>query len=146
MLAVSERLYQDGFQNIVNVDYSATVIDQMSRRCPPESFPKMSWLRADFRSLDMLGDGEFSVVLDKGSLDALWSDGGSQWHPSEAVLSDVSAALSECLRVLKRPGGRFISISFGQPHFRLPFMERGGWKLVSQSVLGLYYIYVFETL
>ncbi len=143
-LAVSERLYQDGFERIVNVDYSAAVIEQMSRRCA-QSCPKMCWITADFRNMEVLNDDSFSVVLDKGSLDALWSDGGSQWSPSEAVLTDINATLREALRVLKRPGGRFISITFGQPHFRLPFMQREGWQLANQQTLGLYYIYTFVT-
>ena len=117
----------------------------MSQRTA-QACPKMSWITADFRSMPTLADASFSVVLDKGSLDALWSDGGSQWNPSETVLADINDSLAEVLRVLKRPGGKFISITFGQPHFRLPFMERAGWKLIGQQTLGIYYVYTFETL
>lgn len=116
----------------------------MSKRTA-QSCPKMSWITADFRDMSTFPTGSFTVVLDKGSLDALWSDGGSQWSPSEAVLADIDAALKEVLRVVVKPAGRFVSISFGQPHFRVPFMQRDGWKLVNQQVLGLYYIYTYET-
>jgi hypothetical protein len=105
----------------------------------------MSWMTADFRAMDALAEGSTTVVLDKGSLDALWSDGGSQWEPSEAVLADINATLAECFRVLQKPQGKFVSITFGQPHFRIPFLEREGWKLSKQETLGIYYIYTFET-
>ena len=138
-------MYADGFTQIVNVDYSEAVIKQMAERTS-SACPEMSWPTADFRAMNTLSDGSFSVVLDKGSLDAVWSDGGSQWSPDAAVVADIEATLGEVERVLKRPRGRFISITFGQPHFRLPLLERPRWQLTSQLQLGLYYIYTFDTL
>lgn len=136
-------MWLDGFKDIYNVDYSEKVIEMMRDRTK-DSFPSLQWATMDFRDMNSLKDGSFDVVLDKGSLDALWSDGGSQWDPSETVLADINASLKEILRVL-RSGGRFISITFGQPHFRLPHMERPGqWELISNQRLGLYYIYTFQ--
>lgn len=133
----------DGFKDIFNVDYSEKVIEMMRDRTK-ESFPTLQWATMDFRDMKDVNGNTFDLVLDKGSLDALWSDGGSQWDPSETVLSDIGASLKEVLRVL-RADGRFISITFGQPHFRLPHMERlGQWELVSNQRLGLYYIYTFQ--
>lgn len=135
----------EGFESIVNVDYSEKVIEMMAERTR-DTFPTMKWLTADFRDMRaQFSDSSFDVVLDKGSLDALWSDGGSQWDPSEQVLKDINAALDEILRLLRPQGGRFISITFGQPHFRLPHMTReSDWKLISSHKLGLYYIYIFD--
>ena len=135
----------EGFESIVNVDYSEKVIEMMADRTR-ETYPSMKWIPADFRNMRaQLSNSSFDVVLDKGSLDALWSDGGSQWDPSDQVLSDINAALDEVLRVLRPHGGKFISITFGQPHFRLPHMNREqDWKLVASDKLGLYYIYIFE--
>jgi SAM-dependent methyltransferase len=131
----------------VNVDYSPAVIAMMSARMSAELYPSVSWRCLDFRSMASgLPAASFDVVLDKGSLDAVWSDGGSQWTPSTEVLADISATIEQIVLLL-RPGGRFVSISFGQPHFRLPFMLQGHeeqWRLLEQPVrLGLYYIYVF---
>lgn len=133
----------DGFKDIFNVDYSEKVIEMMRERTK-ENFPSLQWATMDFRNMSELEGSTFDVVLDKGSLDALWSDGGSQWDPSESVLADISASLNEVVRLLK-PGGKFVSITFGQPHFRLPHMKRpDSWELISNEKLGLYYIYTFQ--
>lgn len=39
--ALSEDMYQDGYENIFNVDYSEPVIEKMQRRCG-HRFPRMS--------------------------------------------------------------------------------------------------------
>lgn len=54
-------------------------------------------------------DGEFSVVLDKGTLDALMVD------KSDKVVSDVEKMFNEINRVLKLMG-RYICISLLQEH------------------------------
>lgn len=54
-------------------------------------------------------DSSFSVVLDKGTLDALMVD------ESEAVDKDISKMFSEIGRVLK-VGGRYVCISLMQDH------------------------------
>jgi EEF1A lysine methyltransferase 4 len=57
--------------------------------------------------------------------------------------------VDEVLRVLK-PGGRFLYVSFGQPHFRLPHLERAEWANgVTTTVLGdggivQYFLYEME--
>lgn len=33
MLALGEDMYDDGYKNITNIDYSSTVIKQMEERC-----------------------------------------------------------------------------------------------------------------
>lgn len=133
----------DGFKDIFNVDYAEKVIEMMRERTK-DTFPSLKWASMDFRNMSELEGSSFDVVLDKGSLDALWSDGGSPWDPSESVLADISASLNEILRLLKS-GGKFISITFGQPHFRLPHMKRPNyWDLISNEKLGLYYIYAFQ--
>lgn len=134
---------QDGFKDIFNVDYSEKVIEMMKERTK-DTFPSLQWATMDFRDMSDLSDSSFDVILDKGSLDALWSDGGSQWDPSETVLADISASLNEVIRLLKSKG-KFISITFGQPHFRLPHMQRPEfWELISNEKVGLYYIYTFQ--
>lgn len=134
---------QDGFKNVVNVDYSEKVIEMMKERTQ-EAFPSLKWYTMDFRDMSELMESSFDIVLDKGSLDALWSDGGSQWDPSESVLSDINASLKEIIRLLK-PTGKFITITFGQPHFRLPYLNRPGeWELLATETVGLYFIYIFE--
>lgn len=54
-------------------------------------------------------DSSFSVVLDKGTLDALMVD------DSEAVNEDINQLFCEIGRVLKL-GGRYVCISLMQDH------------------------------
>jgi ubiquinone/menaquinone biosynthesis C-methylase UbiE len=69
-------------------------------------------------------------------MDALLCSTGSVWSPPEEVVRDCKCEVDEVLRVLKQ-GGVFIYISFGQPHFRKPHLERDEWKTgVQTSVIG----------
>lgn len=54
-------------------------------------------------------DGEFSVILDKGTLDAMATD------ESEDTQAKVSQMFSEIVRVL-RVGGRYVCVSLAQGH------------------------------
>ena len=55
------------------------------------------------------GDGEFTAVLDKGTLDAIMTD------ESEEVMSDVNKMFAEISRTM-RLGGRYVIISLLQKH------------------------------
>jgi len=67
------------------------------------------------------------IAVVQGTMDALLCSSGSVWSPPE---------VDEVLRVLK-PGGHFLYISFGQPHFRMPHLQRPEWIYgVKTSVLG----------
>lgn len=134
-IALSEELYAEGVENIVNIDYSEPVITAMRQRTG--HLPHMQWHTMDMRSLAFTTDS-FDVVLDKGSLDAVWTDGGSVWEPSETVRSDIRQTVGEILRVL-RPGGLFISISFGQPHFRKPLLLDERWHLSVTPIADTFY-------
>ena len=54
-------------------------------------------------------DDEFNVILDKGTLDALFTSN------EKSVVTDVRKYLSQCARVLS-PLGRFICVSLAQNH------------------------------
>ena len=54
-------------------------------------------------------DGQFSVVLDKGTLDAIMTDD----HPE--TIANVEKMFTEISRVL-RIGGRYVCISLAQEH------------------------------
>jgi 2-polyprenyl-3-methyl-5-hydroxy-6-metoxy-1,4-benzoquinol methylase len=63
---LSEVLYDAGYTNIVNIDYSAVVIEQMKAR-HAESRPKMSWLEMDVTDLKF--EDEFDAVIDKATME-----------------------------------------------------------------------------
>jgi len=74
---LSEEMYDDGFRNITNVDYSPVVIDQMQRR-HEASRPGMKWVVADVRELPFDADA-FDITLDKGTMDAMMTTKGDVW-------------------------------------------------------------------
>ena len=50
-------------------------------------------------------------------------DEGDVWDPREAVVRTVHQNCLETRRVLRNDGGRFIMISFMQPHFRTKYLK-----------------------
>ena len=102
--------------------------------------------------MDMLSmtfpPSSFTVVLDKCTMDALTTAEGSPWRPNAATRSAVAALLSSVSRVLSE-GGRFVQVSFAQPHFRLRYLQRRGyrWRVTTQRLgegVGAVYVYVMR--
>jgi EEF1A lysine methyltransferase 4 len=69
-------------------------------------------------------------------MDSLLCSTGSVSSPPEEVVESCRKEVDEVIRILK-PGERFLYISFGQPHFRIPHLERMDWEDgVKTTVLG----------
>ncbi|KAJ1393771.1 S-adenosyl-L-methionine-dependent methyltransferase [Ochromonadaceae sp. CCMP2298] len=85
----SRRLYDAGYTNIVNIDYSGVVIERM--RELNKDVPGMEWQTMDMRMLDFL-DKSFDVVIDKAAMDALVVDEGDVWDPNTEYLMGYRAA------------------------------------------------------
>lgn len=119
---------------VTSVDYAESAIEHMQR-----VEPEMTWMVMDICDMRQIGDAVFDVVIDKATFDALFSDGSSPWDPSERVREDVRRAVQEAHRVLK-PGGWLVSVSLGQPHFRLPFLRCAdlNWQSVLSMPLGTF--------
>lgn len=121
--SLSADMYDVGYKNITNIDISEVVINQMTQKNaeprPDMKFVKMDMLQMEFE------DGEFSVVLDKGTLDAVLTDN------SEAVSQKVDQMFAEIGRVL-RVGGRYICVSLAQEHIIqkvLQYFPLEGWMV-----------------
>ncbi len=140
-LELSERLYEDGFADILSTDYSESVIELMKLKYST-SIPSLKWAILDMRNMVDLKDASFDIIIDKCALDAIWSDGSSVWDPSETLKDDVRSSLSEFHRVLK-PSGKFLFVSFGQPHFRIKLLSTPGWD-VKFIQIGMYFMYIME--
>lgn len=104
---LSSDLYDVGYHNIVNIDISDTVIRQMLDKNQQQR-PDMKFLKMDVLNMEFT-DSEFTVALDKGTLDALMVDS------TEKVVRDVEKMFNEIDRVL-RLMGRYICISLLQEH------------------------------
>jgi SAM-dependent methyltransferase len=133
---MSEELYNDGFSNIVNVDFSPVVIKSMQEKCKDKnglqcmnSIPRCFTFvvkKMDMRELDF-PDGIFHSVLDKATLDSVLCAEGS--------LPLAAKCLSEISRVLES-GGVFVSISHGAPNTRMQILDRPeyGWTVSVHTV------------
>ena len=132
-------MYRDGYKDITNIDISQVCVEKMSEKYPELQFRTMDMTKMDFP------EKTFDVVIEKASLDSLLVDSKSPWdHTSPGCLS-VIRSLLEVKRVLK-PQGIFVSITFSQPHFRVPLLAQPqlGWSIevekfsTSQSLLDYF--------
>ncbi|KDQ18894.1 hypothetical protein BOTBODRAFT_63062 [Botryobasidium botryosum FD-172 SS1] len=119
---LSEEMWDDGYKNIVNIDYSSVCIENMRRR-NLEKRPNMEWLEMDVRKLEFEPES-FDIVIDKGTMDSMMTTKGDVWNPPEDVIQNCTAEVDEVVRVLRRPAGTFIYLTFGQPHFRKRYLNR----------------------
>ncbi|KAF3794158.1 Methyltransferase-like protein 13 [Nymphaea thermarum] len=117
---LSEGLYDAGFRDITNIDFSRIVISDMLR-LHIRSRPIMRWRVMDMTDLQF-ADGSFDAVVDKGGLDALMEPE----HGPELG----NQYLSEVKRVLTL-GGKFICLTLAESHVvELLFSKfRFGWKI-----------------
>ncbi|XP_024226238.1 eEF1A lysine and N-terminal methyltransferase homolog [Bombus impatiens] len=104
---VSMCLYDAGYRNITNIDISHIVIKQM-RDINATMRPQLVYEHMDATQM-AYADNTFSVVLDKGTLDALMPD------TKEGTVSNVNKYFKEITRIL-RNGGRYICISLLQEY------------------------------
>lgn len=85
-----------------------------------------SWRVMDVRNLE-LAAATVDIAIDKGTLDAFIH--GSLWDPPEDVRENVGKYVDEVARVLK-PGGKWLYITYRQPHFMKPLLIREDkWNL-----------------
>lgn len=122
---LSEEMYDEGFTNITNVDISNVVIKAMQDKYKEKQ--GMSFAQMDVKALEN-AEGSFNIVVDKGTLDSILC--------GEQSTHNVHKALSEITRVLD-PKGVYVSISHGQPSYRLSYLQRPelGWEVTVQTVL-----------
>jgi SAM-dependent methyltransferase len=118
---LSAQLYDDGFEDVLNVDFSRVCIAEMLRK-HARSRPRMRWQVQDATALK-LPDSSFDTVVDKGMLDALTGE------PGEASEQAGEKLLSECSRVCA-PGGVLLLVSLLQPHVLSLLLRsfRQGWR------------------
>nr|CAI5842659.1 unnamed protein product [Callosobruchus analis] len=100
-------LYDVGYENITNIDISPVVIRQMLSQDGKDR-PNLKYIQMDALNMSFESQ-QFSVVLDKGTLDALMPD------DKEETVAKIKQYFDEISRVLKN-GGRFVCVSLLQEH------------------------------
>lgn len=103
-------------RNITNIDTSQLVINQMvaqNRTIRPD----LKFLQVDACKMNGFGDASFSVIIDKGTTDAIFTD------DSDSTDEYVQKYWSEMDRVL-RIGGRYVIISLLQKHIIAGLLKR----------------------
>ena len=90
--ALSEQMYQDGYRNIVNIDFSPVVIENMKRKC--QHLVEMDWLVMDIANMTFPSNS-FDVVIEKATLDALMVEEKDLWNPSQEVQNRMDCVLEQ---------------------------------------------------
>jgi len=102
--SLSAEMYDAGMKDIVNVDYSEGVIEEMrSKNAAREG---MTWVAGDARATGLDG-GAMSLVVDKGTLDAMLPEATAE------AAEGAASMLAESVRVLGA-GGRYACVSLLQ--------------------------------
>lgn len=124
---LSEDLFDQGFTNITNIDLSSVCIQIMKDKYTDTPKASMPFKEMDVTDMSDYSDQSFDVVIDKATLDSLLCGDNSA--------DSVPKMTSEISRVLK-DDGRFITVSYGQPLYRLKYLERedNKWHVNVKSV------------
>ncbi|CAM9112308.1 unnamed protein product, partial [Ectocarpus fasciculatus] len=107
---MSVDMYDDGFENILNVDISRVAIHQMAETY--KAYP-MEWKSIDL-TREEFPEEKFDVALDKACLDSIACN-------LRGVVN-VENYLQQMDRLLQ-PEGAFICVSFAPPEERLELLE-----------------------
>ena len=95
---LSLDLYEDGYDDITNIDISQVLISKMKRKYPHLNYEVMDMTKLDYC------DDSFDLVIEKATLDALLVDSKSPWDLESKGSKQVSQSLSQVKRVLKKDG------------------------------------------
>ena len=110
----SEELYDSGYKNIKNIDFSEKVIKKMRKRSS-KIRPEMIYEVGDVFNMKFEG-GSFDAVMDKGTLDAVYPE------DTEVNLERVQGLFKRIMEILKPEGSYFI-ISLLQEHILKAILE-----------------------
>ncbi|KAI4338589.1 hypothetical protein MLD38_023627 [Melastoma candidum] len=109
----SEQMVDDGYEDVVNVDVSSVVIDEMKKKYANR--PQLRYMVMDVRDMSAFESASFGVVIDKGTLDSLLCGSNSQTN-AEKMLQEVARVL--------RDKGVYILITYGSPTYRLHLLRQ----------------------
>jgi hypothetical protein len=93
---LTEEMDNDGYHNIVNIDSSKVVIENMKETYKERT--TISWQIMNCTAMDFK-DGAFEAIVDKGTLDSILCGEGTlvfafPWTPSRLWFFDITPVLS----------------------------------------------------
>jgi SAM-dependent methyltransferase len=121
---LAEEMRNDGwYGEIVNIDFSPVVIEQMKMRYTQSGLEAkdmkelghtMKFICGDITEGLPFENESFDLIICKGTLDAILCGVGS---------IDIKTVVAECARVLVSGYGCFFVVSFSNPDCRVEFLE-----------------------
>lgn len=115
---VIEFLYKQGYRDITAIDISETIIVEMQKKYT--TYTGVEFFVMDTRQLHKFVDSTFTLIIDKGCIDALFC--GTDYHESTTL------AFNEIYRVLKKEGV-FFSVTHAPSVARVPYFRCVKWAL-----------------
>ena len=135
--SLAEEMFARHYCHLIyNVDYSSHILDKRRRMNDKNNRCSIEWITLDIRSIPFRRNS-FDTIIEKGTLDVFFVGYEHQlWHPSEDLQEKIDLILTEISQCLREDHGRFISISFQQPHFRRRFFakEKYHWSIRLHSI------------
>ncbi|KAG8087895.1 hypothetical protein GUJ93_ZPchr0010g8514 [Zizania palustris] len=107
-----ENMVDDGYQDIVNIDISSVVIEQMKKKYHAK--PQLKYMKMDVKNMSQFESCSFDAVIDKGTLDSIMCGQNSQ--------ENATKMLEEVNRILKDKGV-YVLITYGDPSYRLRLLK-----------------------
>jgi ubiquinone/menaquinone biosynthesis C-methylase UbiE len=115
---IIEVLYSKGYRDITAIDISPTVIHKMQQKY--ETYTGVTLKAMDVRELSSFPNGEFTLVIDKGCMDAIFG--------LTDFLTSVPRAYREIHRVMKNEAP-FVSVSYAPAISRVPYLRCVQWGI-----------------
>uniref|UniRef100_A0A453B4B2 Methyltransferase domain-containing protein n=1 Tax=Aegilops tauschii subsp. strangulata TaxID=200361 RepID=A0A453B4B2_AEGTS len=110
---LGEELLREGVTGGVTcIDLSPVAVQRMRDRLAEQGTSGVDVVVADMLDLPFESES-FDLVIEKGTMDVLFVDSGDPWNPNPTTVDNVTKMLEGIHKVLK-PGGKFVSITFGQ--------------------------------
>jgi ubiquinone/menaquinone biosynthesis C-methylase UbiE len=97
-----------GLKDVLSIDFEQDVVKAMSEKQEDATKEFLKYEKADMTDMKSIPDNSISVVVDKGSFDALCSDDSAE------TKAKCQKYLNEVFRVLSDKGGAFVCVSLLQ--------------------------------
>ncbi|KAM3142179.1 hypothetical protein pb186bvf_005602 [Paramecium bursaria] len=118
---LSEKLYEDGFTKITNIDISDRVIEKMKNRNRQTdmSFQVMDAMNMTF------ANNTFDIIIDKSTIDAILCGENAFLNVAKMLFEGLQ--FNFMFKIVQRvlvDGGIYIAITYGEPNTRQDHFDR----------------------